>query len=134
MLPDPKLGWVNMLYRVRGGRDGGGLIEIYANDRFVGRVIGPIGYKGGAGDRQYFKIGNYRNFISGEAQLEVDLFWRGEELPKVRPALQARPMKRIAASCSAHSSRYMMCRPTRPWVGWAKAPGRVPTMLKPRRL
>jgi hypothetical protein len=82
MLPDIKLGWVDMLYRVRGGRDGGGFIEIYANSRFVARVTGPIGYKGGDGDRQYFKIGNYRNFIPGEAQLDVDIFWRGEEPPK----------------------------------------------------
>jgi hypothetical protein len=105
MLPDIKLGWVDMLYRVRGGRDGGGFIEIYANNRFIARVTGPIGYKGGAGDRQYFKIGNYHNFIPGRAQLDFDIFWRGEEPPKIRPRLQTEPMKRTAISLTSRDSR-----------------------------
>jgi hypothetical protein len=61
---------------------------VAANERFIARVTGPIG---GEGDRQYFKIGNYRNFVPGEAQLDFDIFWRGEEGPDFDPDFRPKP-------------------------------------------
>lgn len=60
-LPDPRLGWVKMLYLVRGGGDGGGRIDIYANSRFIARIQGRIGYPGSEPGRVKFKFGAYRD-------------------------------------------------------------------------
>jgi len=88
-LPDPREGWVDMLYRIRGGRDDG-LIDIYANGRFIARVTGSIGYEEGEGDKQYFKIGNYRNYMPGGAELHVDRIWRGEDPTEFDPDFKPR--------------------------------------------
>jgi len=76
VLPDPYRGWVNMTYRLRGGCDGNGLVEIWANGQFVARVTGSIGIKKTAGPRQYFKFGIYRNFTPGTATAYFDNFRR----------------------------------------------------------
>jgi len=61
VLPDPRQDWVEMVYRVRGGVAGTGLIEIWANGVFKARVRGTIGNDGSAGPTQYFKFGLYRD-------------------------------------------------------------------------
>ncbi len=71
-LPDPQRDWVKMVYHVKGGGDGDGRVDIYANGTFVARVEGAIGYPGGSPGRVKFKFGTYRNKIRGEAQMLVD--------------------------------------------------------------
>ena len=75
-LPDPRRGWVRMSYRVRGGRNGDGLIEINANGRFIARVTGSIGDDDVAGPNQYFKYGIYREFTRGTSTAYMDNFSR----------------------------------------------------------
>ena len=74
-LPDPHENWVDMDYRVRGGRNGTGIIQIWANKRFIARVSGSIGYDTG-GNKQYFKIGIYRDAEPGSAIIYFDDFTR----------------------------------------------------------
>lgn len=81
ILPDPYRGWVDMNYRVRGGRNGKGLIEIWANGRFIARVTGSIGDSVTAGPYQYFKFGIYRNFTPGSATAYLDNFTRIRSMP-----------------------------------------------------
>ncbi len=77
ILPDPRDRWVDMLYRVRGGRSGRGLIEIWANGVFIARVRGSIGYGDATGPTQYFKIGHYRDPVAATTTLYFDDFARG---------------------------------------------------------
>jgi hypothetical protein len=81
VLPDPFVDWVDMTYRVRGGLNGTGLIEIWANGRFIARVTGSIGYSGAAGEAEYFKFGIYRDAQPGSVTVYLDnfkLYTRGE--------------------------------------------------------
>ena len=77
LLPDPKNNWVEMMYRVRGGHDGSGVVEVWANYHFIVRATGPIGAEGAAGPGQYFKFGQYRSFMSGASTIWIDNFRRG---------------------------------------------------------
>ncbi len=61
LLPDPSAGWVDMRYRIKGGRDGNGIIEVWANGEHITRVTGKIGNDVFEGPGQYFKIGHYRD-------------------------------------------------------------------------
>ncbi|MDD7908875.1 heparin lyase I family protein [Pseudovibrio exalbescens] len=78
-LPDPTEGWVDMRYRIKGSREGQGIIEIWANDRFIARVTGFIGNNEFAGPTQYFKFGHYRDPDRHDfkAVLHFDRFRRG---------------------------------------------------------
>ena len=91
VLPDPKADWVNMIYSIRGGRDGNGKIDIYANGRFVARVTGPIGYDNWRGQKVKFKIGMYRDFLPGTARLHLDRFWFGRDPALYEPGFKPRP-------------------------------------------
>ncbi|MCP5080808.1 MAG: hypothetical protein GY948_03840 [Alphaproteobacteria bacterium] len=75
-LPNPYEKWVDMAYRVRGGRNGTGLIEIWANGRFIARVTGSIGYDYASGPHQYFKFGIYRAPMPGTSVARMDRFMR----------------------------------------------------------
>ena len=86
ILPDPANGWVDMAYYVKGGRDGSGVIEVWAAGRFIARVTGPIGNDAVFGERQYFKIGMYRDPSPGEATVYFDNFARGTSREDVDPA------------------------------------------------
>ncbi len=78
-LPDPTTGWVDMRYRVKGSRVGQGIIEIWANNRFIARVTGYIGNDDFSGNTQYFKFGHYRDYDRDDLQSTVylDRFRRG---------------------------------------------------------
>ncbi len=82
-LPDPYRNWVDMAYRVRGGLAGRGLIEVWANGRFVARVTGSIGHREVGGPTQYFKIGLYRDPAEWPALVNVDAFRRGRSREEV---------------------------------------------------
>ena len=76
-LPDPATDWVTMTYRIRGGLNGNGLVEVYANGKFIARATGTIGVREMGGPTQYFKIGHNRHPMPGSATLYVDNFRRG---------------------------------------------------------
>ena len=83
-LPDPFEDWVNMTYRLRGDRNGKGLIEIWANERPIARVTGSIGYDFGrseGGKGTYFKMGLYRDQRPGSAVVYFDDFKRWPHKP-----------------------------------------------------
>jgi hypothetical protein len=69
-LPDPSMGWLTMTYRVKGGENG--QIDVYANDRFIVRVSGHIGYATPHPGDVKFKIGHYRDRVPGDAVLKID--------------------------------------------------------------
>jgi hypothetical protein len=73
-LPDPRDRWVKMMYYVRGGPDGDGRIDVYADGRFIVRAEGAIGYRGGTPGRVKFKFGAYRDRQPGTARMAVDEF------------------------------------------------------------
>lgn len=81
LLPDPYMNWVDMVYRVRGGLDGTGLIEVWANNRFIVRVRGSIGYREVSGPNQFFKFGVYRDFMPGTVTVYFDNFRRSSNGP-----------------------------------------------------
>ncbi len=76
LLPNPYKNWVDMTYRLRGGLNGNGLIDIWANNRFIVRVRGSIGHHEMSGPNQYFKFGIYRDFMPGTAVVYFDDFQR----------------------------------------------------------
>jgi hypothetical protein len=86
ILPDPKNNWVDMMYRVRGGFDGTGVIEVWANRRFIVRATGPIGAEGAEGPGQYFKFGQYRKLVPGTSTIWIDNFRRGPKREDVEKA------------------------------------------------
>jgi len=90
-LPDPKRGWVTMTYLVRGGSDGNGLVDVYANSRFVVRVNGLIGYKTNDPGLVKFKFGHYRDRIDGAASISVDRLCFSPDSHVCAPDIQSMP-------------------------------------------
>ena len=86
LLPDPGEAWVDMIYHVVGGRDGAGLVEVWANGRFIVRATGSIGYDDAGGPDQYFKFGIYRNVLPDSAIAYLDNFRRGGSYEAVDPS------------------------------------------------
>ena len=76
-LPDPRKNWVDMMYHVRGGFDGKGLVEIYANGKFIVRAKGTIGVPGPAAMRQYLRLGHNRAPMPGTSTIFFDRIRRG---------------------------------------------------------
>ena len=76
VLPEPFGQWIDMAYRIRGGRNGTGLIEIWANGNFIARVTGSIGNESVDGPMQYFKFGIYRDVMPGTGIAYLDNFKR----------------------------------------------------------
>jgi Polysaccharide lyase len=76
-LPDPRKNWVDMLYHVRGALDGKGLVEIYANGKFIVRAKGTIGVPGPAAMRQYLRLGHNRAPMPGTSTIFFDRIRRG---------------------------------------------------------
>lgn len=83
ILPDPRLDWVDMVYRVKGGLSGDGIVEVYANGRFIARASGKIGVPDAAGPKQYFKFGHNRAPMPGTATIYLDRFRRGSSKAEV---------------------------------------------------
>ena len=79
ILPNPGDGWVDMRYRIRGGRNGNGIIEVWANDIPIVTVTGKIGNDIFTGPTQYFKVGHYRDIDEEfeDSTLYFDRFKRG---------------------------------------------------------
>ena len=75
-LPEPFGSWIDMKYRVRAGLDGMGLVEIWANGKFIARVTGSIGYPAEPAATQYFKFGIYRDVMEGNGLVYLDDFKR----------------------------------------------------------
>jgi Polysaccharide lyase len=86
ILPDPRKGWVDMVYHIKGGLNGDGLVEVYANGRFIARATGTIGLKDAGGPTQYFRFGHNRAPMPGTATIYLDNFRRGTSRADVDPA------------------------------------------------
>lgn len=87
-LPDPKLGWIDMIYHIRGGRDPAGVVEVFANGELAARVEGPVGYEPQANDHQNLKIGMYRAWMGVEAELVFDNLRRGRSYGEIDPGMR----------------------------------------------
>jgi Polysaccharide lyase len=77
VLPDPYENWVDMAVRVKGGLNGDGVVEIYANGRFIASATGTIGIPGATANKQYLRLGHNRDRIPGSATLFLDNYKRG---------------------------------------------------------
>lgn len=78
ILPDPRKDWVDMVYHIKGGLGGDGIVEIWANGKFIARARGRIGVEGAGGPMQYLKLGHNRAPLPGTATIYYDRFRRGE--------------------------------------------------------
>jgi hypothetical protein len=76
-LPDPRNGWVDLMFRVKGGLEGDGVVEVYANNNFVVRATGKIGVEAPAGSGQYLRLGHRRDKADTSAVMQIDDFRRG---------------------------------------------------------
>lgn len=83
ILPDPRDGWVDMIYHIRGGLKGDGILEVFANGRFIARATGTIGVKEFEGPSQYFRFGHNRAAMPGTATLYIDKYRRGKSRPDI---------------------------------------------------
>jgi len=86
VLPDPRKHWVDMVYHIKGGLNGDGLVEVYADGRFIARATGTIGLKNASGPNQYFRFGHHRAPMPGTATIYIDDFRRGTSRAEVDPA------------------------------------------------
>lgn len=77
ILPDPRKGWVDMLYHIKGSLAHDGIVEIWANGKFIARARGTIGIEGAGGPLQYLKLGHNRAPLPGTATIYYDRFKRG---------------------------------------------------------
>ena len=82
-LPDPRNGWVDMIFRIKGGLKGDGIVEVYANGQFVVRASGKIGVDAPVGSKQYLRLGHRRDKSVTGAVLLIDDFRRGASLDAV---------------------------------------------------
>ncbi|MFO1056327.1 MAG: heparin lyase I family protein [Dongiaceae bacterium] len=93
-LPDPRKGWTDMKYRIRGGRQDNqwppqqeGQLDVWANGNLVATVRGNLSYKSksdSVGQGQYFKFGIYRKLIPGAINLYFDEFHQGSSEQQVK--------------------------------------------------
>jgi hypothetical protein len=83
ILPDPRRDWVDMVYRIRGGLDHDGIVEVYANGRFIARATGTIGVFGAEDPTQYFRFGHNRAPMPGTSTIHIDRFRRGASKAEV---------------------------------------------------
>jgi hypothetical protein len=93
LLPDPKEGWVDMVYRIKPGRTdnlygpkGTGEIDIWANGKQVASVRGNLGNRITKPPEQksvYFKFGIYRDYTPGELSFLFDEYKQGSSFAEV---------------------------------------------------
>lgn len=96
-LPAADSGWIDFALMIQTGPEGGGRIEILANERWIATVKGRIGHQGeGLGDKQYFKFGPYRAAQETEWTVLYDRFRRGPECEDVA-SVQACSLVELAA-------------------------------------
>ena len=76
-LPDPRAGWVDLMFHISGGLGGDGIIEVFANGNLVVRATGRIGVDAPVGSKQYFRVGHRRDKAATSAALLLDDFRRG---------------------------------------------------------
>lgn len=93
LLPDPKIDWVDMVYRIKPGRTdnlygpiGTGEIDIWANGKQVASVRGNLGNRITKPPQQksvYFKFGIYRDYTPGELSFLFDEYKQGDSFAEV---------------------------------------------------
>ena len=74
VLPSARGAWVDMQYRVQMSRSKPAAIEVHANDRFIVKVTGKIGYEPAPGKVSLtkFKIGHYRDYLPSIDTMDID--------------------------------------------------------------
>jgi plasmid stabilization system protein ParE len=92
-LPDPKKDWVDMIYRIKGGRTDNvhgpnheGELDIWANGTLIAEVRGNMGYrltKPSDRDTMYFKFGMYRNPLPNTILFHFDNYRQGPNFSDV---------------------------------------------------
>lgn len=97
LLPDPRKGWVDMVYRIKGvrldneqGPKSKGELDIWANGQKITSVRGNIGYKLKIGDKidlvgPYFKFGLYRAKVPGDVGFPFDEFSQAPSKGELAP-------------------------------------------------
>ncbi|MFO1090161.1 MAG: heparin lyase I family protein [Hyphomicrobiales bacterium] len=85
ILPDPRLGWVDMVYRVKGDLHGNGVVEVFANDKFIVRATGTIGVAAPEPVKEYLKLGHNRSPMPGTSTIFFDNVRRGATRADVEP-------------------------------------------------
>jgi hypothetical protein len=84
-LPDPFDAWTTMVYRLRIGPNGDGLVEIWANGAKISRTTGRIGLRSAEEGRQYFKFGPYRDQSDYATLTRLSRYRRGLSRADVDP-------------------------------------------------
>ncbi|MGB0571009.1 MAG: hypothetical protein ACPGQM_02910 [Alphaproteobacteria bacterium] len=95
-MPDLKSDWVDMIYRMKGGRtdnpygpDHRGEIDIWANGELIAEVrgnMGPILTRPPGTRSMYFKFGMYRNPLPNAILFRSDRFRQGRSMAEVEAA------------------------------------------------
>lgn len=88
ILPSPNNNWVRMTYLVKGDGEGQGVLDVYADNRFVVRVKGVLGYTGGKPDMTKFKFGIYRARVTGKTDMKVDHVCFSKDISNCNPDLE----------------------------------------------
>ena len=85
-LPDPFNNWTTMVYHLRIGADGSGLVEIWANGKKISRTTGRVGFRAPpTGGKQYFKFGPYRDHASYVTMTRLSHYMRSASRQEIDP-------------------------------------------------
>lgn len=83
-LPDPFGRWTDLIFRVKGGKDG--IVQVWADGALIATARGWIGHKEAVGSAQYFKFGPYRDPASYGFSAYLDNLARGNSKEFVDPS------------------------------------------------
>jgi Polysaccharide lyase len=83
-LPRPFNRWTDLIFRVRGGKDG--IVQVWANGVLIATARGWIGHKAAVGSKQYFKFGPYRDPAPNPFVVYLDNLARGDSKDYVDPS------------------------------------------------
>jgi hypothetical protein len=109
LLPDPRKGWVDMVYRIKGGRTDNqvgprseGEVDVWANGEKIVSVRGNLGNRLRAGNAEdlkgpYFKFGLYRKKIPGTVAFAFDEFSQAGRREDLAPLCGAKPSEEPSA-------------------------------------
>jgi hypothetical protein len=84
-LPSPFARWTDLVFHVKGGRDG--VVEVFAGGKPIARARGFVGHDGAMGQPQYFKFGPYRDPAPFATTVYLDNLARGDSFAAVDPSM-----------------------------------------------
>jgi Polysaccharide lyase len=83
-LPEPFDRWTDLVFRVKGGENG--IVQLWADGALIATATGFIGHAAGTNQKQYFKIGPYRDPAGYGITLYIDNLSRGRSFEEVDPS------------------------------------------------